>query len=105
MTATSSHVNLQLIQWALDNNIVFFFIPAHTSHLLDLACFRPLEASFVRRKHEMMKYHRGGQLGHEKMCELGCLSYQEAMKATNLFSGFRKAGIYPFRGIEVFDKV
>ena len=103
-----SHVNLQLIQWALDNNIVLFLIPAHTSHILqplDLACFRPLEASFVRRKHEMMKHHRGGQLGHETMCELGCLSYQESMKTSNLCSGFRKAGIFPFRGIEAVDKV
>ena len=35
-----SHINLQLIQWAKENNIVLFVLPPHLSHLSSIATIR-----------------------------------------------------------------
>jgi hypothetical protein len=29
-----SHISVGLVDWARENNIVFFILPAHTSHIL-----------------------------------------------------------------------
>jgi len=43
-----SHVALVLAEWAKQNNIILFVLPAHTSHLLqplDVACYGPSNVS------------------------------------------------------------
>ena len=46
-----SHVNLALHEWGRENNVIFFVLPPHTSHLLqplDVGCFAPLKAEYYR---------------------------------------------------------
>ena len=93
-----SHVSFDLIEWARERHIILFVLPAHTSHFtqpLDVSCFRPLESIFSKKKHHLMKGHRGGALTHQEVCKLASHSYTEALKPANLQSGFRAAGIYP----------
>ena len=43
-----SHVNLALQEWGRANNVIFFILPPHTSHLLqplDVGCFAPLKVT------------------------------------------------------------
>ena len=44
-----SHINPEVIKWALEDKIVLFVLPAHTSHVtqpLDVSCFGPLKKIF-----------------------------------------------------------
>ena len=57
----SSHVSIPTIDWAKENNIVLFALPAHTSHVLqpmDVGCFGPFENIY---NHECHKYIRMSQ--------------------------------------------
>ena len=40
-----SHINLGIIKWAKQENVVLFILPAHTSHV-DVGCFGPFERIF-----------------------------------------------------------
>ena len=45
-----SHVTLNVIEWAKENDIILQLLPAHTSHLLqplDVECFGPLKKSMT----------------------------------------------------------
>ncbi|XP_060588807.1 uncharacterized protein LOC132744202 [Ruditapes philippinarum] len=44
-----SHINLNIVQWARQEHIILFILPAHTSHVLqpmDVGCFGPFEKNF-----------------------------------------------------------
>jgi hypothetical protein len=41
-----SHISVDLIDWAKEQKIILFILPAHTSHILqplDVACFGPFQ--------------------------------------------------------------
>ena len=96
----SSHVSIPTTDWAKENNIVLFVLPAHTSHALqpmDVGCFGPFENIY---KHECHKYIRMTQtkvISKYEVCELGCKTYVKALQPENLQSSFRRTGIYPFK--------
>ena len=49
-----SHISLELIEWAQNQHIVLFVLPAHTSHVLqpmDIGCFGPFEAELFKANH------------------------------------------------------
>ena len=102
-----SHVNIDISDWAIANNIKLFVLPAHTSHFLqplDVACFGPLESFFTSRKHRLMKNHKNGLLNCEEVCSLACKAYQDGLKPKNLVAGFRKTGIFPMVGIQAIPE-
>ena len=44
-----SHINLTLKEWGISNNVVFYVLPPHTSHVtqpLDVQCFGPLKNAY-----------------------------------------------------------
>ena len=102
-----SHVNIGIADWAIENNIRLFVLPAHTSHFLqplDVACFGPLESLFTSSKHRLMKHHKNGLLSNDEICTLACKAYQDGLNQRNLVAGFRKTGIYPMIGIEAIPE-
>ena len=73
-----SHVSIKLLDWAKQNNVVLFVLPAHTSHVLqplDVTCFGPMERSFNRGKHTLMKGH-SGFLTNKDICSEACKAYR-----------------------------
>jgi hypothetical protein len=44
-----SHISVDLVEWAKQQNIVLFVLPPHTSHILqpmDVECFGPMQLKF-----------------------------------------------------------
>ncbi|XP_053391999.1 jerky protein homolog-like, partial [Mercenaria mercenaria] len=92
-----SHLSVDLIEWAQDNNIVLFVLPPHTSHVLqpmDIGCFGPLQlkysqecTTFARLNHRVVTRY--------DVCGLACKAYAAALNTINLQSAFKKAGIFP----------
>ena len=53
-----SPVSVGLCEWARDNGIIFFYLPPHTSHILqplDVSCYRPFEWIFNNECHIVMR--------------------------------------------------
>lgn len=93
-----SHVNLGLVQWARQENIVLFVLPAHTSHVLqpmDVGCFGPFEMIFNRVAHKFMRESCGRSITKFDICKLACSAYTKALSPENLQSAFRRSGIFP----------
>ena len=94
-----SHINLGIIDWAQQEHVVLFVLPAHTSHVLqplDVGCFGPYERIFNNLSHKFMREHCGESITRYNICSLGCQAYLKALSPDNLQSSFRRSGIYPF---------
>ena len=53
-----SHLTLNVIEWAKENDIILQLLPAHTSHLLqplDVGCFGPLQKVYDNLCHKLMR--------------------------------------------------
>lgn len=91
------HVSIDVIDWAKAHNIILFSLPAKSSRLLqplDVGCFGPLSSiynnschKFVRENHcKITRYNIG------KLCTN---AYVKGLSPENLWSSFRRTGIYP----------
>ncbi|XP_045178261.1 jerky protein homolog-like isoform X2 [Mercenaria mercenaria] len=99
-----SHVNLTLSTWAAANNVVFFVLPPHTSHItqpLDVGCFGPLKNAYYSECQTFMRRNPGMQVTRYNIAELAGNAYNKGVTAGNLISSFRKTGIYPLNRMEI----
>ena len=93
-----SHINLGLVQWARQEHIILFVLPAHTSHVLqpmDVGCFGPFEKIFNGLSHKFMRESCGRSITKFDIGHLACRAYCKALSPENLQSAFRKSGIFP----------
>ena len=94
-----SHVNLTLADWGRKNNIIFFVLPPHTSHVtqpLDIGCFGPLKNTYYSECQAYMRLNPGMQLNRYNVAAISSRAYNKGFAPDNLISAFRKAGISPF---------
>lgn len=92
-----SHISLDLVDWAKQQNIVLFISPAHTSHILqplDIGCYGPFQRVFNSTCHKFMR-ETSAAITRYNICELSCKVYSKALSANNLHSAFKRSGIYP----------
>lgn len=92
-----SHINIELINIARENNIHILKLPAHTSHLLqplDLAVFRSFKATWDRKLTTWQRMHHGQRL---PKCEFATLvgSTWAEVDSEIIRNGFKKGGIFP----------
>ena len=94
-----SHVNLALHEWGRENNVIFFVLPPHTSHLLqplDVGCFAPLKAVYYRECQIYLRQNPGTVVNKYAVGEMSSKAYIKAMTPGNLIGAFQKSGIHPF---------
>jgi len=99
-----SHVNLTLKEWGQENNIVFFVIPPHTSHVtqpLDIGCFGPLKRAYHSECQSFMRQTPGIQINRLNIAALSSKSYNKSLTPANLISSFAKAGIFPLDRLKI----
>lgn len=92
-----SHVSVDLIEWAQEQGIIIFILPAHTSHILqpmDVSCYGPLEKIYNSLCHKLMRESSATNTRYN-VCEVAGKAYTRALSSENIQSGFRKSGIYP----------
>ena len=94
-----SHINPALIQWAKERQIVLFVLHRHTSHKtqpLDVACFGPMQKIFHNKAQKWLLENPGRVISKFEIAEIASSAYTLAVSPTNLISGFKKSGIYPY---------
>ncbi|XP_062569017.1 uncharacterized protein LOC134231111 [Saccostrea cucullata] len=70
-----SHFSPALIDWAIDQDIILYVLPPHTSHILQT---------------------HAGSVNKYNICNLACKAYTVALSPNNLRGAFRRTGIFPF---------
>lgn len=101
-----SHINLTLAEWGKKNNVVFFVLPPHTSHItqpLDVGCFGPLKSAYNRDCQSFLRQHPGQQISRYDVGAISSRAYNKAITADNLTASFRKTGIFPLNKESVQD--
>jgi hypothetical protein len=93
-----SHISPSIIDWAMENDIILYVLPPHTSHILqpmDVGCFGPFSKLY---SYECSKFQRetGKTVDRYSVSMIACKAYATALSAKNLQAAFKKAGIYPF---------
>ena len=101
MDGHSCHVkNLELIDQARSNNVILVSLPSHCTHRLqplDISFFKSLNTFYDSEIQSWLRQHPGRVVTEFQIGELFNAAYGKAATVQNGSSGFRKAGIYPFR--------
>lgn len=103
-----SHISLDLIEWAKNNNIVLFVLSPHWFHILqplDVGCFGTFQLKynqeclfFFRQTHKTVTRY--------DVSALAWKAYASALSPSNIQSAFLKSGIYSFQsGDEMIKKL
>ncbi|XP_062566908.1 uncharacterized protein LOC134229216 [Saccostrea cucullata] len=93
-----SHFSPALIDWAIDQDIILYVLPPHTSHILqpmDVGCFGPFSKIYGNECHKFQRTH-AGSVNKYNICNLACKAYTAALSPNNLRGAFRRTGIFPF---------
>lgn len=94
----SSHTSLKLIETAMQEKVVILKLPPHTSHLLqpmDLSVFKSLKHKYDEKLIAWQRKNYGVKASKSVFSSLISRSWTQFDK-TNIISGFKKAGIFPF---------
>lgn len=94
-----THVTIEAIDLAKKNGIVLLTFPPHTSHKLqplDRGVFGPLKKYYNTACTEWLYTHCGTPLSIYDTAENFGKAYPRAFTPTNIQSGFRVSGIWPF---------
>ena len=94
-----SHISLKAVTTAKENGVVMLTLPPHTSHRLqplDKTVYGPLKTYFNRATDGWMRTHPGRTVSIYEVAELVKQAFMPAMTPTNITSGFRATGIFPF---------
>lgn len=94
-----SHLVPAVLNIAKDNGVTLLTIPPHSSHRLqplDVAVFGPLQTYYNAAMDSWLMRHPGKTVSIYNVAELLGQAFDRAMTPSNIKSGFRKTGIFPF---------
>ena len=100
-----SHISLILTEWAKQRNIILFFLPPHTSHIIQppaVVVFGPLKCLNNRECHAYLQNNPGISLTKYEIALLTSKHFMKALSPENIVSAFRKSGIYPYNAQKSF---
>jgi len=100
MDGHSSHCsNVDLLDFAVANDVILFCLPSHTTHWLqplDRSFFKPLKTYWAQACQNWVQNNPGRKLSRLQFAQLLNIAWCKAATIKNGTSGFRTCGIYPF---------
>lgn len=94
----STHISVEVLEAAIENNITILKLPPHSSHLLqplDLSVFRPFKLKWDEKLISWQRQHVGRKLPKKMFSQFLCETWRDISRDV-IKGGFRKAGITPF---------
>ncbi|XP_065662485.1 uncharacterized protein LOC136085070 [Hydra vulgaris] len=94
-----SHLSLQSLEYAKENHVCMMTLPPHTSHKtqpLDRSVFGPIKTYFNAAANSWMLNNPGQAITIYKMASLIRQAWEKSSTPTNIMSGFRMTGIWPY---------
>ena len=101
-----SHLTLDMILHAKENNVVILTLPPHCSHRLqplDVSVFGPFKGFYKVALNNWIINHPGRTASIYNIPKFSKEAYEKALTIKNISAGFRKTGIFPFNA-QVFSE-
>ena len=95
----STHYQPEVVRYASENNIIMLCLPPHTTHEtqpLDCGVFSPLKTHWTTVCHDYMQKNPGKVINKYNFNLLFSEAWLRAVIPSNIISGFRTCGVYPF---------
>ncbi|XP_036149238.1 uncharacterized protein LOC118647803 [Monomorium pharaonis] len=102
----SSHINIEVVNKAKNNNIILFSFPPHCSYRLqplDVGVYGPFKNYMSRYQTAWMHNNPGKTMTIYDLPGIVKDSLPLALNPSNIMSGFRKSGIWPLNK-DIFQK-
>ena len=96
----TTHVTLEIIQYACHNKILIVCLPPHSSHVLqplNLAIYGPFKLA-LRDEAYTYEMEMGQPVDKDAALLVIGRAYKKAFSKGNILSAFRRAGIWPLDG-------
>jgi hypothetical protein len=93
-----THVSLEVIKYAKDNNVSLLKLPSHLTHQLqplDKTCFKALKSIWDQRLVSYQRENNFRNIGKSESVDLLCEVWHKGLTEANVCSGFRETGIFP----------
>jgi len=94
-----SHLSADTLDYAKQNGVTMLSFPPHCSHRLqplDISVFGPLKKKIGQAQSNWLRSNPGKPVSIYDIGTILCEPWQESLTMSNICSGFRKAGIFPF---------
>ena len=92
----SSHVSLEVIKLARENDIYLLCLPSHCTHILqplDVGFFKSLKANFNKVCKDFLFAHPGQSIRSEDLAHFLSLAWPKALTPVNVMKGFKQCVI------------
>lgn len=102
-----SHISIETIDLAIENNIVLICLPPHTTHILqplDVSVFKPVKSAWKKVIDDYFKRTNYQSIDKKVFPSLVNELYQKAFKKEHAISGFVKTGLFPLDGSKITDE-
>lgn len=104
----SSHYQPQLIRKAVENHVILFCLPPHTTHLcqpLDRTCFSSLKSAYNDQCQQFISANPSQVINRSNFTQIFSRAWTMAMTPANVVAGFRATGIYPLNRYAVLRHI
>ena len=104
----SSHYQPQLIRKAVQNHVILFCLPPHTTHLcqpLDRTCFSSLKSAYYDQCQQFASENPGEVVNRSNFTQIFCRAWTRAMTPANIIAGFRATGVFPLNRYAVLRHI
>uniref|UniRef100_A0A1B0DMQ7 DDE-1 domain-containing protein n=1 Tax=Phlebotomus papatasi TaxID=29031 RepID=A0A1B0DMQ7_PHLPP len=94
-----SHLTLQLSKLCRDNGIILVALYPNSTHILqplDVAVFKPIKSRWKALKRQWRIDHNGEEVTKFNLPSILNMVIQENQMSSNVISGFRGTGLFPF---------
>ena len=94
-----SHLTLDVVDLCIQNKIILFCLPPHTTHALqplDVAVFKSLKDYFSKTVRALCFTKRNFVVTKKEFSKVAKTPFEKAFSIPNVKAGFKKCGIYPF---------
>ncbi|CAG5123675.1 unnamed protein product [Candidula unifasciata] len=98
LDGSKTHVFVGMSEWGRTNGVIFSFIPAHTTHLLqplEVGCAEALQKKYESAARRYMKSTSSPCISRSNIGELACQAYSRVITRHAVMHCFKKAGVYP----------
>lgn len=98
LDGSKTHVFVGMSEWGRTNGVIFSFIPAHTTHLLqplEVDCAEAMQKKYESATRRFLKSTSLPCISRSNIGELACQAYSRVVTRHAVMHSFKKAGVYP----------
>lgn len=103
-----SHISMELIRRARDNNIILLCLPPNTTHLLqplDVGVFAPVKTCWRKILKQYKLETQGQHVSKEVFPSLIARLWESSFKPEHFIGSFRSTGLAPYSRDHVLQKL